>query len=148
MLPRRISSFCEEDFPLLSPPKSDIALTQPATKPAGGAAIVAGKVDFTTSLLPVKEEAGEEEEELLLLQLVQLRLRGGLVASRVSPTLSLEMAFVVVGAAALVGAVTTRVCISEDGLGKEWRSGIGKVQWIIEELTGNRNSCGTAAAKY
>jgi hypothetical protein len=113
-LPRRISSFCEEDFPLLSPPKSDIALTQPATKPAGGAAKVAGKVDFTTSLLPVKEEA-EEEEELLLLQLVQLRLRGGLVASRVSPTLSLGMAFVVVGAAAaaaaLVGAATTRVCI-------------------------------------
>jgi hypothetical protein len=121
-LPRRISSFWEEDFPLLSPPKSDIALTQPATKPAGGAAIVAGKVDFTTSLLPVKEEEEEEEEEeLLLLQLVQLRLRGGLVASRVSPTLSLEMAFVVVvvvgaaAAAALVGAVTTRVCIGEDG---------------------------------
>jgi hypothetical protein len=122
-LPRRISSFCEEDFPLLSPPKSDIALTQPATKPAGGAAIVAGKVDFTTSLLPVKEEEDlrlllfeeeEEEAELLLLLLVQLRLRGGLVASRVSPTLSLEMAFVVGGGAAgaaLVGAVTTRVCI-------------------------------------
>ncbi len=123
-LPRRISSFCEEDFPLLSPPKSDIALTQPATKPAAGAAIVAGKVDFTTSLLPVKEEEDlrlllfeeeeEEEAELLLLLLVQLRLRGGLVASRVSPTLSLEMAFVVGGGAAgaaLVGAVTTRVCI-------------------------------------
>jgi len=123
-LPRRISSFCEEDFPLLSPPKSDIALTQPATKPAGGAAIVAGKVDFTTSLLPVKEEEDlrlllfeeeEEEAELLLLLLVQLRLRGGLVASRVPPTLSLEMAFVVGGGgaagAALVGAVTTRVCI-------------------------------------
>ncbi len=77
----------------------------------------------------MKEEAQEEEEEVLLLQLVQLRLRAGLVASRVSPTLSLEMAFVVVGAtvgaAALVGAVTTRVCISEDGLGKESRSGIG-----------------------
>jgi hypothetical protein len=123
-LPRRISSFCEEDFPLLSPPKSDIALTQPATKPAAGAAIVAGKVDFTTSLLPVKEEEDlrlllfeeeeEEDAELLLLLLVQLRLRGGLVASRVSPTLSLEMAFVVGGGAAgaaLVGAVTTRVCI-------------------------------------
>jgi len=127
-LPRRISSFFEEDFPLLSPPKSDIALTQPATKPAGGAAIVAGKVDFTTSLLPVKEEEDlrlllfeeeeeAEEEELLLLLLVQLRLKRGLVASRVSPTLSLEMAFVVgaVAAAALVGAVTTRVCIGEDG---------------------------------
>jgi hypothetical protein len=128
-LPRRISSFFEEDFPLLSPPKSDIALTQPAkTKPAGGAAIVAGKVDFTTSLLPVKEEEdlrlllfeeeeAEEEEEQLLLLLVQLRLKRGLVASRVSPTLSLEMAFVVgaVAAAALVGAVTTRVCIGEDG---------------------------------
>ncbi len=121
-LPRRISSFSEEDFPLLLPPKSDIALTQPATKPAGGTAIVAGKVDFTTSLLPVKEEEDLrwllfEEEELLLLLLVRLRLRGGLVASRVSPTLSLEMAFVVVGggsaaaAAALVGAATTRVCI-------------------------------------
>lgn len=62
----------------------------------------------------MKEEEAEEEEELLLLQLVQLRLRGGLVASRVSPTLNLEMAFVVgaaAAAAALVGAVTTRVCI-------------------------------------
>jgi hypothetical protein len=60
------------------------------------------------------EEEEEEETELLLLLLVQLRLRGGLVASRVSPTLSLEMAFVVGGGAAgaaLVGAVTTRVCI-------------------------------------
>ncbi len=63
-------------------------------------------------LLLFEEE--EEEAELLLLLLVQLRLRGGLVASRVSPTLSLEMAFVVGGGAAgaaLVGAVTTRVCI-------------------------------------
>ncbi len=68
-------------------------------------------------LLFEEEEEAEEEEELLLLLLVQLRLKRGLVASRVSPTLSLEMAFVVgaVAAAALVGAVTTRVCIGEDG---------------------------------
>jgi hypothetical protein len=33
-------------------------------------------------------------------------------------------------------------------VGKESRSGIGEMQWIIEEQTGNRNSCGTAAAKY
>jgi hypothetical protein len=68
-------------------------------------------------LLLFEEEEEAEEEELLLLLLVQLRLKRGLVASRVSPTLSLEMAFVVgaVAAAALVGAVTTRVCIGEDG---------------------------------